>query len=129
MKQFHQGMFVKSLPPAEVLRSAQLEMRKHKHWNSPYYWATFALQGSKSSNSSSFGLSAQRRSEVGSTASMELDATPADLTRFWVIPARCHARIGRYRGAVAARVCVPRQSMPTIGTSCHREALGAKGAT
>ena len=46
MKHFYQGMLgEKKLLPAAALRAAQLEMRKDKKWNSPYYWAAFTLQG------------------------------------------------------------------------------------
>ncbi len=31
--------------PSEALRDAQLELRKHKEWRSPYYWAAFVQQG------------------------------------------------------------------------------------
>jgi len=31
--------------PSEALRDAQLELRKHKEWQSPYYWAAFVQQG------------------------------------------------------------------------------------
>ncbi|HEY1217532.1 MAG: CHAT domain-containing protein [Bryobacteraceae bacterium] len=31
--------------PSEALRDAQIELRKHKEWQSPYYWAAFVQQG------------------------------------------------------------------------------------
>jgi CHAT domain-containing protein/Tfp pilus assembly protein PilF len=31
--------------PSEALLAAQLELRKHKQWQSPYYWAAFVQQG------------------------------------------------------------------------------------
>jgi CHAT domain-containing protein len=34
-----------NLPPAAALRVAQIEMRKDKRWQSPYFWAAFVLQG------------------------------------------------------------------------------------
>ena len=45
MKRFYQGMFKEGLRPAEALRAAQVSMWKEPRWNSPYYWAGFALQG------------------------------------------------------------------------------------
>jgi CHAT domain-containing protein len=32
-------------PPAAALRAAQLELRKQKRWESPYYWAAFVQNG------------------------------------------------------------------------------------
>ena len=31
--------------PSAALREAQLEMRKQKRWQSPYYWAAFVQMG------------------------------------------------------------------------------------
>jgi CHAT domain-containing protein/Tfp pilus assembly protein PilF len=45
MKQFYAGMFQKGLTPAAALREAQLALRSHKRWESPYYWAAFVMQG------------------------------------------------------------------------------------
>jgi CHAT domain-containing protein len=45
MKRFYRGMFKEGLRPAEALRAAQVSMWKEPRWNSPYYWAGFALQG------------------------------------------------------------------------------------
>jgi CHAT domain-containing protein/Tfp pilus assembly protein PilF len=45
MASFYQEMLQKKLPPAAALRAAQLAMLQHKKWQSPYYWAAFALQG------------------------------------------------------------------------------------
>lgn len=45
MKQFYAGMFQKGLTPAAALRDAQLALRSHKRWESPYYWAAFVIQG------------------------------------------------------------------------------------
>ena len=45
MKRFYRGMFQEKLPPSAALRAAQIEMLKRKHWQSPYYWAAFVLQG------------------------------------------------------------------------------------
>jgi CHAT domain-containing protein len=45
MKQFYAGMFQKGLTPAAALREAQLALRSHKRWESPYYWAAFVIQG------------------------------------------------------------------------------------
>lgn len=45
MQRFYRGLFKEGLRPAAALRAAQLEMFKQKHWQSPYYWAAFILQG------------------------------------------------------------------------------------
>ena len=46
MGHFYRGMLGdKRLSPASALRAAQIEMWKQKGWQSPYYWAAFALQG------------------------------------------------------------------------------------
>ncbi|MGH9944440.1 MAG: CHAT domain-containing protein, partial [Pyrinomonadaceae bacterium] len=45
MKRFYRGMTQEKLPPAAALRTAQLEMLKKRHWQSPYYWGGFVLQG------------------------------------------------------------------------------------
>ncbi|HXG64483.1 MAG TPA: CHAT domain-containing protein [Blastocatellia bacterium] len=45
MKRFYKGMLAEGLRPAAALRAAQVEMWKQKGWESPYYWAAFALQG------------------------------------------------------------------------------------
>ncbi|MBA3712895.1 MAG: CHAT domain-containing protein, partial [Pyrinomonadaceae bacterium] len=45
MKRFYRGMMRERLTPAAALRTAQLEMMKKKHWQSPYYWGAFVLQG------------------------------------------------------------------------------------
>jgi CHAT domain-containing protein/tetratricopeptide (TPR) repeat protein len=45
VKLFYTAMLKHNLPPSAALRSAQLEMSKHKLWQSPYYWAGFILQG------------------------------------------------------------------------------------
>jgi CHAT domain-containing protein len=45
MKRFYRGMMQEKLPPAAALRAAQIEMMKKKHWQSPYYWGAFVLQG------------------------------------------------------------------------------------
>lgn len=45
MKHFYNGMFEKGLTPAAALREAQLELRKQKRWQEPYYWAGFVIQG------------------------------------------------------------------------------------
>jgi CHAT domain-containing protein len=43
---FYRGMLGdKKLRPAAALRAAQIEMWKQKQWRSPYYWATFVIQG------------------------------------------------------------------------------------
>ncbi|PYS70332.1 MAG: hypothetical protein DMF69_13845, partial [Acidobacteria bacterium] len=45
MKRFYRGVFQDKLPPAAALRAAQIEMLKNRHWQSPYYWGAFVLQG------------------------------------------------------------------------------------
>jgi CHAT domain-containing protein/Tfp pilus assembly protein PilF len=45
MKQFYQRLLAKELSPAAALRAAQVEMWKRRQWRSPYYWASFVLQG------------------------------------------------------------------------------------
>lgn len=45
MSQFYQGVLKKNLPPAKALREAQLKIMKQPHWQNPYYWAAFTLQG------------------------------------------------------------------------------------
>jgi CHAT domain-containing protein/tetratricopeptide (TPR) repeat protein len=45
MKRFYRGMFQEQLPPSAALRAAQIEMLKRRHWQAPYYWSAFVLQG------------------------------------------------------------------------------------
>ncbi len=45
MGSFYGKMLQQNKPPAEALRSAQLEMFRSKSWVAPYYWAAFTLQG------------------------------------------------------------------------------------
>jgi hypothetical protein len=45
MKRFYRGVLQEKLPPAAALRAAQIEMLKKRHWQSPYYWGAFMLQG------------------------------------------------------------------------------------
>lgn len=45
MKRFYRGVLQEKLPPAAALRAAQTEIMKKKHWQSPYYWGAFVLQG------------------------------------------------------------------------------------
>nr|MBA2733881.1 CHAT domain-containing protein [Acidobacteriota bacterium] len=45
MKRFYRGVLQEKLPPATALRIAQLEMFRKRHWQSPYYWGAFVLQG------------------------------------------------------------------------------------
>jgi CHAT domain-containing protein len=45
MKRFYSGMFQEQLPPSAALRAAQIEMLKRRHWQAPYYWSAFVLQG------------------------------------------------------------------------------------
>jgi CHAT domain-containing protein len=45
MGQLYRGLLRDRLSPAEALQKAQRAMARHKHWNHPYYWAGFQLQG------------------------------------------------------------------------------------
>ncbi len=45
MADFYRNMLRGGKRPSEALRDAQLELRKHKEWQSPYYWAAFVQQG------------------------------------------------------------------------------------
>ncbi len=45
MQRFYRGMLKENQTPAASLRNAQAEMSRQKEWQSPYYWAAFALQG------------------------------------------------------------------------------------
>lgn len=45
MKRFYRGILQEKLSPAAALRAAQIEMFRKKHWQSPYYWGAFVLQG------------------------------------------------------------------------------------
>ena len=44
MSHFYRGL-LKGMRPAAALRAAQVAMLKDKHWQAPYYWAPFVLQG------------------------------------------------------------------------------------
>jgi CHAT domain-containing protein len=45
MSSFYGGMFSRHLSPPEALASAQREMKRHLGWHSPYYWASFIIEG------------------------------------------------------------------------------------
>ena len=45
MKRFYRRMLQDNMPAAAALRAAQVEMWQQKQWRSPYYWASFVLQG------------------------------------------------------------------------------------
>jgi CHAT domain-containing protein len=46
MKRFYQKMLGKAqMRPAAALRAAQVETWKTRRWQSPFYWASFILQG------------------------------------------------------------------------------------
>ncbi len=45
MTKFYEKMLKQGQRPAAALRAAQVEMWKQKHWQSPYYWAAFTIQG------------------------------------------------------------------------------------
>lgn len=46
MERFYRKMLgPEKLPPATALRAAQVEMMRDEHWQDPYFWAGFVLQG------------------------------------------------------------------------------------
>jgi CHAT domain-containing protein len=45
MTRFYEGMERGKMRPAAALRNAQREMYRQQRWHSPYYWASFELQG------------------------------------------------------------------------------------
>jgi CHAT domain-containing protein len=45
MVRFYHGMLKESMRPAAALRAAQVSLINDKRWASPYYWASFTLQG------------------------------------------------------------------------------------
>jgi CHAT domain-containing protein len=45
MVRLYRGVVKEHLSAAAALRSAQVEMWKQKRWRTPYYWASFVLQG------------------------------------------------------------------------------------
>ncbi len=45
MAEFYRAMLKDNQRPAQALRTAQLAMMKKPVWQSPFYWAAFALQG------------------------------------------------------------------------------------
>jgi CHAT domain-containing protein len=45
MQKFYRGMLRDGQRPAAALRAAQVELWRQKHWQSPYYWSAFTLQG------------------------------------------------------------------------------------
>jgi CHAT domain-containing protein len=45
MVRFYRQMLKNSMRPAAALRAAQVSLMKEKRWQSPFYWATFTLQG------------------------------------------------------------------------------------
>jgi CHAT domain-containing protein len=45
MTKLYRNMLREDMRPAAALRAAQLEMRKQKRWESPYYWAAFVQHG------------------------------------------------------------------------------------
>ncbi|MGA7218005.1 MAG: CHAT domain-containing protein [Candidatus Sulfotelmatobacter sp.] len=42
---FYKAMQRDGMPAAAALRTAQIEMRRQKRWDAPYYWAGFQIQG------------------------------------------------------------------------------------
>ena len=45
MTKFYEKILKQGQTPAAALRAAQVEMRKQKQWQSPYYWPAFTMQG------------------------------------------------------------------------------------
>jgi CHAT domain-containing protein len=45
MKQFYEGILERHEAPSASVREAQIALRKHKRWESPYYWAGFIVEG------------------------------------------------------------------------------------
>jgi CHAT domain-containing protein len=45
MVRFYHGMLKEGMRPAAALRAAQLSLMNDNRWASPYYWASFTLQG------------------------------------------------------------------------------------
>ncbi|MEY2457530.1 MAG: hypothetical protein QOK06_2630, partial [Acidimicrobiaceae bacterium] len=45
MVRFYHGMLKEGMRPAAALRAAQVSLMNNKRWASPYYWASFTLQG------------------------------------------------------------------------------------
>jgi CHAT domain-containing protein len=45
MVRFYEGMLKQGMRPAAALRAAQVSLMNDKRWTSPYYWASFTLQG------------------------------------------------------------------------------------
>jgi CHAT domain-containing protein/tetratricopeptide (TPR) repeat protein len=45
MEKLYRYLLDESLPPAEALRRAQLDLVNEGRWSQPYYWAGFSLQG------------------------------------------------------------------------------------
>ena len=45
MVRFYYGMLKEGMRPAAALRAAQVSLMNDKRWASPYYWASFTLQG------------------------------------------------------------------------------------
>lgn len=45
MATLYRGILQQNKTPAAALRAAQLQLRKQKRWESPYYWAAFVQQG------------------------------------------------------------------------------------
>jgi CHAT domain-containing protein/Tfp pilus assembly protein PilF len=45
MARFYKEMLRGTMRPAAALRNAQIQMWKQRQWTSPYYWASFQIQG------------------------------------------------------------------------------------
>ncbi|HKO98579.1 MAG TPA: CHAT domain-containing tetratricopeptide repeat protein [Pyrinomonadaceae bacterium] len=45
MVRFYRGMLKEGMRPAAALRAAQVSLMNDERWASPYYWASFTLQG------------------------------------------------------------------------------------
>jgi CHAT domain-containing protein len=45
MVRFYRGVLKEDMRPAAALRAAQISLMNDKRWASPYYWASFTLEG------------------------------------------------------------------------------------
>jgi CHAT domain-containing protein len=58
MANFYRAMEKEKLPPAAALRSAQVALWNQRRWSSPYFWASFQIQGDWNSLVGSAGVAA-----------------------------------------------------------------------
>lgn len=45
MEKFYAALLTEKLTPPQALRKAQIQMRQHPRWQSPFFWAAFTVQG------------------------------------------------------------------------------------